>query len=37
MTSNNEAWVDIDSERDLSILDFYLKKPKNRRILVYNQ
>ena len=37
LISRNEAWVDIDNERDLAILDFYLKKPKNRRILVYNQ
>ena len=36
MTSNSEDWVDIDSEKDLSILNFYLKKSKNRRILVYN-
>jgi len=28
--------VDIDTEKDLSILNFYLKKSKNRRILVYN-
>jgi len=36
ITSNNEAWIDIDTEKDLSILNFYLKKSKNRRILVYN-
>ena len=36
ITSNNDNWVDIDSEKDLSILNFYLKKSKNRRILVYN-
>ena len=37
LVTNNETWVDIDDKRDLAILDFYLKKPKNRRILVYNQ
>ena len=36
MISNDQVWVDIDTKKDLSILNFYLKQPKNSRILVYN-
>ena len=36
MISNDQVWVDIDTKKDLSILNFYLKQSKNRRILVSN-
>lgn len=37
ITNNKENWVDIDYESDLAILDFYLKKSKNKRLLVFNR
>ncbi len=34
LISNGEKWVDIDYQKDLWALNFYLKKLKNRRILI---
>ncbi len=31
-----DDWVDIDSSKDFALLNYFLTKPKNRRILVYN-
>jgi len=33
----NDTWIDIDCENDLMLLDLYLKKPKIKRLLVYNK
>ena len=37
LITKDETWIDIDNESDLAILDFYLKNPKNRRLLVLNK
>jgi len=34
LISNGEKWVDIDYQKDLMALNFYLKKLKNRKILI---
>jgi hypothetical protein len=37
LVEKNETWIDIDLESDLEILDLYLKKAKNKKLLVYNK
>ena len=32
--SDNEKWVDIDSQEDLMLLNFYLTEKQNRKILL---
>ncbi len=34
LVTNNEKWVDIDNREDLEILNFYLKDPKIKKMLV---
>ena len=34
LISDNEKWVDIDNQEDLILLNFYLTKKQNRKILL---
>ena len=34
LISDNKKWVDIDNQKDLIILNYYLQDPRNRKILV---
>ncbi len=36
LISTRDDWVDIDTLKDFALLNYFLTKPKNKRILVYN-